>query len=459
MCVNILRNVTVQLRCRHECLQFSTNFIFLTHPPFAIVPFYSVFFLWFSVSFIDGLKTSYPKYLARHLINVARIHPCIVLIMRATHENKMKCTEIANKKNPSLKWTKMSEREIEEMQNETDKRTATEAAATNGTGQSRENINKENTCIYVWNGIEIFRRSEREWRVNGEKRHTHTHYDWAIHSKYASISLFVCLEICYSHFHWTVQMVYKSMRWEFEHLYCRSEMRTRHTAAPAAGNQTPNQTKCFLYRWLRERACAFKCVSMWVCVGYAFCINIQLGSLNFHFIPFYFISFRLFSLLVRISSTPSSQVAELYTSLLSVTHLFFTLSIHFIVATRVIPFVFIFALSHSLFLSHFFLSSTDSNRTCFISMFANVCSPIFGVNHFGCINSLFQNGRSESSTSILIRYDFGKGKHLLLLRKQCAILYGFLLCFDGAEQRKHLFRDVCGTTKSLKTICYYPLTF
>lgn len=96
MCVNILRNVTVQLRCRHECLQFSTNFIFLSHPPFAIVPFYSVFFLWFSVSFIDGLRTSYPKYLARHLINVARIHPCIVLIMRATHENKMKCTEIAN---------------------------------------------------------------------------------------------------------------------------------------------------------------------------------------------------------------------------------------------------------------------------------------------------------------------------------------------------------------------------
>lgn len=191
MCVNILRNVTVQLRCRHECLQFSTNFIFLTHPPFAIVPFYSVFFLWFSVSFIDGLKTSYPKYLARHLINVARIHPCIVLIMRATHENKMKCTEIANKKNPSVKWTKMSEREIEEMQNETDKRTATEAAATNGTGQSRENINKENTCIYVWNGIEIFRRSEREWRVNGEKRHTHTHTMTGLYT--ANMLLFLCL--------------------------------------------------------------------------------------------------------------------------------------------------------------------------------------------------------------------------------------------------------------------------
>lgn len=39
-----------------------------------------------------------------------------------------------------------------------------------------------------------------------------------------AVCFFVCLhEICYSHFYWTVQMVYKSMCWEFEHLYRKTQ--------------------------------------------------------------------------------------------------------------------------------------------------------------------------------------------------------------------------------------------
>lgn len=84
--------------------------------------------------------------------------------------------------------------------------------------ETTEITNNENTCIYVWNGIEsdvscVWQMIEG---MGCKKRKAYI-------EKMCCFSLFVCTKICYSHFHWTVQMVYKSMCWEFEHLYSKTE--------------------------------------------------------------------------------------------------------------------------------------------------------------------------------------------------------------------------------------------
>lgn len=131
---------------------------------------------------------------------------------------------------------------------------------------------------------------EKEWAL----KHTHTHahkYTYTRHNtttyerKYASISLFVFLpKICYSHFHWTVQMVYKSMRWEFEHLYRKCEMSEWKTSRTNAWQRTKRTFTCS--HGLR-----------WCCWGVRSVCTVCKTENTFNFVRqfflFYFISFSL----------------------------------------------------------------------------------------------------------------------------------------------------------------------
>lgn len=109
ICVNILRNVTVQFKCRYKCLQFT---LFYRREFSALIP--GVCMLFF-IRFVDGFKMSCRMYLQAFCFNWTRI---FTYSFNNARNTQTKCNEAYWEWETAIEWSKEREKRIKKQQHQ-----------------------------------------------------------------------------------------------------------------------------------------------------------------------------------------------------------------------------------------------------------------------------------------------------------------------------------------------------